>query len=315
MIDRLIYGRKNKKMKKKLATLLVLAMVLLGSASAVVQPGDDFYYLDSANVLSEEAEGTIYFCNQLLYDACGGQIVVAALDSVGGADTYDYAYELFNDWGIGSAEKNNGFLLLMAIEEDDYFSLPGSGVESIFSSDELGRLQDEYLEPDFAKKDYEAGALKYFEAILDKYIDHYHLNFTYEDGEQKAQAYLAGEGAANSADNRVEANIASHYEEPYEYHPEEEGNFLDGLITTIVVLAVIFIIARAIGGRGRRSGGARPIFFFAPRPPRPPRPPRGPRPPHHEPHRSSPRPPRSGFGGGRGGGGGSFGGGAGRGRH
>ena len=105
-------------MKRKLALLLalVLAFMLGSTALAAVKPGEDFYYLDTANVLSTEAEGTIYFCNQLLYDACGGQIVIAALDSIGSEDIYDYSYELFNDWGIGSSEENNGFLLLMALQ-------------------------------------------------------------------------------------------------------------------------------------------------------------------------------------------------------
>ena len=56
-------------MKRKLSLLLalLLAFMLGCTAQAVVQPGEDFYYLDTADVLSEEAEGTIYFCNQLLY--------------------------------------------------------------------------------------------------------------------------------------------------------------------------------------------------------------------------------------------------------
>ena len=191
-------------MKRKLALLLalVLAFMLGSTALAAVKPGEDFYYLDTANVLSEEAEGTIYFCNQLLYDACGGQIVVAALDSIGSEDIYDYSYELFNEWGIGSSEENNGFLLLMTIEEDNYYALTGSGVEGIFSSSELKKLFDKHLEPEFAKKNYEAGALAFFEAVLDKYIDRYNLDFSYADGEAKAKEYLAqfdGSSAQNAA--------------------------------------------------------------------------------------------------------------------
>ncbi|MBQ8508215.1 MAG: TPM domain-containing protein, partial [Clostridia bacterium] len=305
-------------MKRKLACLmaLVLVLVLGNSALAAVAPGEDFYYLDTANVLSTEAEGAIYFCNQLLEEACGGQIVVAALDNLDGADTYDYAYELFNEWGIGSAEENNGFLLLMAIQEDDYYALAGSGVEGIFSSSELKSMFDKYLEPDFAKKDYEAGALKFFEAVLDKYIDRYNLNFSYEDGEAKAFAYIADGGSASDyggassgGGSHGSAYGVTSHGEPYDYYYEEEDGLSDFAIAVIVIV-LIFIFS---GINSRRRGGSF-WFFMGPGwhhhhhhgPHRPPR------------HHNNRRPPRSGggFGGGFGGGGrsGGFGGGFGGGR-
>ena len=58
-------------MKKILAFAAALLMLLSASALAanVVQPGADFYYLDTADVLSEQTEGEIFFCNQLLEKA------------------------------------------------------------------------------------------------------------------------------------------------------------------------------------------------------------------------------------------------------
>ena len=150
-------------MKRILACAAALALLVLTlcpalAATKVVEPGEDFYYLDTANVLSDETEGEIFFCNQLLYEQCGAQIVVAALDSIGRADIYEYAVEMGNSWGIGSADKNNGFLLLMAIEEDDYYAVPGRGLQKIFPASVLKDLYDDYLEADFAAKDYDAGA-------------------------------------------------------------------------------------------------------------------------------------------------------------
>lgn len=323
-------------MKRKLALLLVLVMafVLGSSALAVVKPGKDFYYLDTANVLSEEAEGTIYFCNQLLEEACGGQVVVAALDSIGSADIYEYSYELFNEWGIGSADEQNGFLLLMTVEEDNYYALSGGGVEGIFASSELNRLFDKYLEPDFAKKNYEAGALKFFEAVLEKYIDRYNLDFSYADGEKLAMEYLAGSGSTAAYGGAQSGGGAySVNRDRSDYHPDHYEEEDDSVSWILVLIIIIVIISISRAGRRRRGGSSGPIIFFGP----------GPHRHHHAPrHRAAPprthnrRPPSSGFGGfdggfggggrsgggfggsfggGRGGGGGSFGGGAGRGRH
>ena len=120
-------------MKRRLSLVLALLLALccVGAFAAinVVEPGEDFYYLDTADVLTEATEGEIYYSNVRLQEACGAQIVIVALDSIDGADTYDYASELYNSWGIGSSTDNNGLLLLMAIEEDDYYALPGAGFE------------------------------------------------------------------------------------------------------------------------------------------------------------------------------------------
>lgn len=319
-------------MKRKLACFLalMLALVMSGSALASIEkPGKDFYYLDTADVLSTETEGIIYFCNKALEQQTGAQIVIAALDNLDGEDTYDYAYELFNQWGIGSSEEDNGFLLLMAIQEDDYYALTGPAVEGIFSSSELNKLFDEYLESDFAAKDYDSGALSFFGAVLDKYADYYNLDLDIEDGRSQAQAYLAQAASAeNFGGARSGGNYGSRPEDVH-YHEEEEDSFLSELIGFIVLIVVLSIIF----GSSRRRRGGRPIIFFgSPWRHRPPRPP-------HHPHGGpggpgGHRPPSGGsfggfgggagrtgggfggsFGGSRGGGGGSFGGGAGRGRH
>ena len=326
-------------MKRILACAAALALLVLTvcpalAATKVVKPGEDFYYLDTANVLSVETEGEIYFCNQLLREQCGAEIVVVALDSIGGADIYDYAVELGNSWGIGSAERNNGFLLLMAIEENEYYAITGSGLQGIFPASVLKRMLEDNLQEDFYAKDYDSGARSFFEAAFAKVADYYNLNLTVRDGVAAYDAYVAENSAANGygGSGAARNNSYNNYD-----HEEERGLFawigdLFGTLITIVVIVVLFSII--FGGRRRRGG-----FFFFPI--------FGPGPHHHHHHqgpgpRPGPgpnrRPPRSGgfggggfggggfgggfgggrgggFGGGRGGGGGGFGGGAGSGRH
>lgn len=335
-------------MKRILACAAALALLVLTlcpalAATKVVEPGEDFYYLDTANVLSAETEGEIFFCNQLLYEQCGAQIVVAALDSIGRADIYEYAVEMGNSWGIGSAEKNNGFLLLMAIEEDDYYAIAGSGLQKIFPASVLKDLYDDYLEADFAAKDYDAGARSFFEAVFAKVADYYNLNLTVKDGVAAYEAYAAGNSSATgfggAQGGRANAARPANDNDYDDFDQKEErgmfawiGDLFGTLITIVVIVALFSII---FGGRRRRGGGG---FFFFPI--------FGPGHHHHHHHGPGPhpgpgprpgpgpnrRPPRSGgfgggsfgggggfggggFGGGRGGGGGGFGGGAGRGRH
>lgn len=61
--------------------------------------------MTAANVIDYETEGHIVFCNDVLYEACGAQIVFVTVDTVGDMSIDDYALELLNDWGIGDSQK------------------------------------------------------------------------------------------------------------------------------------------------------------------------------------------------------------------
>ena len=141
----------SKALRAALCLALLTALLCAPALAKVVSPGADFYYLDEPDVISEDLEGEIYFSNQLLYKQCGAQIVVAAVETTGSESIDDYAYDLFNKWGIGDPQKQNGLLILLAIDDDDYSVEPGTGLQSKLSAGAIKSYHDEYLEPDFAK--------------------------------------------------------------------------------------------------------------------------------------------------------------------
>ena len=142
----------------------------------VVSPGKDFYYLDKANVLSEAFEGEIYFANQMLYEETGAQFVVVTIDSTGGTPIESYASELFRQWGIGDGEKNNGLLLLMAIDDEQYYAMRGPGLNDVLPDAKLAKYLDLYLEDCFAAKQYEKGAKRFFETAFTTLSKYYGAN-------------------------------------------------------------------------------------------------------------------------------------------
>ncbi len=275
---------------KRLSAVLLALLLTVASALAapqVVQPTEDFYVNDSANVLSDEVEGLIVLNNDALYAACGAQIVFVTVPTTGTASIEDYAYTLFNSWGIGSSDKNNGLLLLMAIDDDDYWLVQGKGIQDYITSGDLDDMLYNDLEPDFAAKDYSAGAEKLFTALFDAVVRVYGLNLTldttlYEDYRAVRSESAYTPSAAPRNDDSGDAAIVL------------------WVVVIVLVIALITIVnsfrrRRRIyrGGMGmpppppRRRG---PTIIFAPRPPRPPRPPMG-----HKP----PPPPFGGFGSGR----------------
>jgi len=152
-------------MKKVLALMMILLLIAVPALASSLKPTDDFYVNDSANVLSDATEGHIVLNNDALYDACGAQIVIVTVNTTGSTKLESYAYRLFNDWGVGGS-KNNGFLLVMAIDDDDYWYEIGSGLDQYLTSGDVGELVDTYLEPYFADKDYDDGAKAFFDAMF-----------------------------------------------------------------------------------------------------------------------------------------------------
>ena len=279
-------------LKRFSAVLLALLLTAVSALAApnVVQPTEDFYVYDGANVLSDAVEGLIVLNNDRLYDACGAQIVFVTVPTTGTAAIEDYAYTLFDDWDIGSKEKNNGILLLMAIDDDDYWLMTGNGIQDYITAGDLDDMLFDDLEPDFAAKDYSAGAEKLFIALFDAVANAYHLNLTVD--------------TTLYEDYRAVRNTESAYTPAP--RNERENNGSSTFAWAVLIVAVIVIICVINNSRRRARAYRRsvvgmppppprrrvPPIIIAPRPPRPPRPPMG-----HEP----PPPPRSsrpsGFGG------------------
>ena len=244
-------------MNKKLFRVCVLALALLAMLCApalakTVSPGPDFYYLDNANVLSEELKGEIFFANKLLYDACGAQIVVVTVDSTGRDAIDDYAYELFNSWGIGDAAKNNGFLLLLAINDDDYYARTGSGLDRRFSASTIKEYYDDYLEEDFAAKRYEEGVRKFFEAVYERIATTYSADVTAADGVAAYQQYVAKNSAQEGFGGYSGTRRKSAINDEYRDYHEDDDSGIGFSVVVAVILVIVLIVLISRGSRARR---------------------------------------------------------------
>ena len=154
----------------------VLAALVLAAlpvwAAPRVQVDKKNAVADHADILSAETENYINDISISLSDACGAQIGVYTVDELLGNTTMEgFAYNVFNDWELGSADQNNGVLLLLAPYEadgGDYYIMRGSGLESRLSFSTLGSLLDEYMEPYWATGDYDTGTQKTVQALTDR---------------------------------------------------------------------------------------------------------------------------------------------------
>ena len=161
-----------------LSSLLLLICGCSSGKAKIPEPDDVFYVYDEAGIIDDELKSYIVSKNVSLCEQCGGQIVVAAVKTTGSKSIEKYAYELFNDWGIGDSEKDNGMLLLISVEEDDYWALQGEGLEKLIQSGTLKLMLNDHLEPFFAKKQYGEGIRMFFNALIDRYEQIYSITVT-----------------------------------------------------------------------------------------------------------------------------------------
>ncbi len=91
--------------------------------------------------------------------ATSAQIAVVTLTSLEGSEIDDFANRLFNQWGIGKKGKDNGLLLLAAIEDRKIKIEVGYGLEGTLPDAKTGRILDEHVIPRFKEQQYAAGLL------------------------------------------------------------------------------------------------------------------------------------------------------------
>lgn len=347
--------------KRSVAAIVMVACIVLGvvlgqankpagvgEVPTTTLSGTYHYVLDSQGVISDKTAEYIDAMNDSLFAQTGAQIVVQVVETTGNQDIDVYTEAEFTRLGVGSAERDNGILLVLALKNyyngapvGDYYMGWGSGF-GYSETEDLSNILWNYMEEDFAAGDYDAAVRVTFDAMVDYLARGY--------GVTVKENYIPAVGADYSAKGGDYRSVSTGYVEM------PLMGVAGTAVTLLLGLLVLWIIADFIRYQRYRARYLRPgmgvppvvyypIFWgrrYRPyggyRPPRGPRPPMGggprppmgggPRPPMgggtRRPPTSTPRPSSrptsrpSSFGGSSGRrsggfGGGSFGGGAGRG--
>ena len=146
-------------------------------------------------MLSEDTEHYILKTNQELENKTGAQIVVVTIPSLEGQSLEEYSTELFRQWGIGDSEKNNGLLLLCAVEDRLFRVEVGYGLEGDLPDGKTGRMQDAYIIPLLQENKFDEGIKNGYNAFLQEIAGVYGVSITgetavsYED-EEVSSAFL-----------------------------------------------------------------------------------------------------------------------------
>lgn len=115
------------------------------------------YVQDYAQVLSAEDKRRLLSIGQELDDKTTAQLAVVTVKTLDGQPIEDYALSILREWGIGSKEKNNGALIVVAVQDRRSRIEVGYGLEGLLTDGLTGRIQDQVMIPYFRKGNYAAG--------------------------------------------------------------------------------------------------------------------------------------------------------------
>lgn len=154
-----------------------LQVAATGIDAVVNQPppspqGPGKYVTDMAGMLTPEDTARLRQA-LLALDASGrGQVALLTLPTTD-RELADLAPEIFNAWGLGSRDKDNGVLILVnaarvrqGLSGNRIFIATGQGVEAILPDAVAGRILDEHAVRAFAQGEYSSGLRQTTEAVI-----------------------------------------------------------------------------------------------------------------------------------------------------
>jgi len=175
-------------------------------------------------------------------DSTSTQVTIVLLGSVGPYDISDYAFQLGEKWGIGGKGKDNGILILAAMEDRKIFIATGRGMEGAIPDALAKRIVTDMILPNFKMEAYYAG--------LDQATD---MIFKLASGEYKADEVLS-DGNSGGAILVILLLVFLFVILPLIKNRKDNNNHMGGRGGGVDFWTTI-MLANMLGGGGRSSGG------------------------------------------------------------
>jgi len=221
-------ANKNKIMFKKLFFFFALLVTGYTAFAQDFPPKPNTLVTDYTNSLSEGDKQQLENKLVAFNDTSSTQIAIVLIKSVGDYDINEYTTQLGRKWGVGQKGKNNGLLILAAMDQHKVSIQVGYGLEGAVPDIITHQIIENDIKPHFRNNDYYGG----LDAATTDIIK-------YTKGEYKA-------------DKKPDDS--------------NSGNVGGGIVTLIIIVIFILIfIFRNRGGGGHiigGRGGASPFWWF-----------------------------------------------------
>lgn len=154
------------KLQRMLGILLTVGSVLSGVSPCPGQALEprELYVNDFARLLSAEEVAEVRSSFESLRQRRGIEATVVTIDSISdypgyGRSVPGFATALFNDWGVGNAERSDGVMLLVAREQREVRIELGAGHASEANA-HMARIIEREIVPRFKQNDFGGGIVR-----------------------------------------------------------------------------------------------------------------------------------------------------------
>jgi uncharacterized protein len=134
---------------------LALLSVLPARAQFQVPAKPAGYVNDYANVLSPTAVTQLTALCTEINDKAKAQIFIVTVKTLGERTKEDYSLDIATKWGVGPKQSSSGVLIFYAIDDRQYFTQIGYGLEPILPDGKVGGFLREAI-PSLRAGDYSA---------------------------------------------------------------------------------------------------------------------------------------------------------------
>ena len=158
---------------KRLLTYILLLVTFTVSAQIKIPDHGGVWVHDEANVLSAGTRSELEYLLKAHRDSTSNQIAILTVSTLEGDDIDLYANRVFREWKLGDAQKDNGVLFLVAVNDRKMRIEVGLGLEGVLTDALSSRINRNEVAPFFRQGDYDggirAGTLAIISAIKGEY--------------------------------------------------------------------------------------------------------------------------------------------------
>ncbi len=215
-------------MKKSIA-LFAITLFSIANIFSLTVPTLTNPVTDQANIISGQEEQALnQYLNQL-NSQYGIQMAVLTIPSLEGESLEMYSIQVADEWKLGSADQDNGALLLVAYNEREIRIEVGYGLEAVLTDALSGQIIRQIIAPYFQQGDFGTGIIA---------------------GIQVMSQTAVGD-AAGYIDESTKTQVTS--------NNEEEPSVAMSIFTLAIFFGFMFLSMSGKGRRysnGRRSGAS-----------------------------------------------------------
>lgn len=143
-----------------LITLFLLFISLLSIAADIRLPSATDWIVDEANILSTSTMNNLRRYREELKQKTGAEIAIVTVISLQNYPIEEYSIRLAEKWKVGQKDKDNGVILLVALNERRVRIEVGYGLEGIIPDGRAGDIIRNNILPAFRNNDYNKGVFE-----------------------------------------------------------------------------------------------------------------------------------------------------------